>query len=181
MGLGHLALCRPPRAPKPAAVDRDLGRSLPEASLLPGGDLPRPPLSRIGVILQTGPPQWVSYLRTALRTRAGQRVRGLPQLSHRADLYSAIFLADGGNEQAKSLCFASLVSYSSHRSNLSTGWLPYRPSSVTASRRGQDRTGPHAKHRSPSRRLLASLLRTPGRYNNMVPSDLLEGTGTICM
>lgn len=111
MGLGHLALCRPPRAPKPAAVDRDLGRSLPEASLLLEATF-RPPLSRIGVILQTGPPQWVSYLRTALRTRAGQRVRGLSQLSHRADLYSAIFLADGGSEQAKSLCFASLVSYS---------------------------------------------------------------------
>lgn len=52
-----------------------------------------------------------------------------------------IFHPDGGDEQAKSLCFPSLAIRSSHRSCLSTGRLPYIKFHREQTRTRQDRTG----------------------------------------
>lgn len=125
--------------------------------------------------LQTWSLQRVSYLRTALRTRAGQTCSLAVLTQPPRDFFSAISVPDDGNEQARSLCSPSLVSlsFSPVISVDGTAAIPY-----TKGRREQTWTGPDwptCQAMEPKPWPPASLLRTPGRYINIVPKELGEG------
>lgn len=73
-------------------------------------------MSRIGRIHKTWPAEWVSSLTYRTTHRAWSTCSLAAPTQPPRELYSALFLPDGGDEQAKSLRFPSLVICSPHRS-----------------------------------------------------------------